>query len=149
MKKDISIDKELFTPLTAEEKKVNSVVRPSVGYWKDAWSRLKSNKMALTSLIIIIVIMFSAFILPLFLPYTYDGTNLEIANQSPSKSHWFGTDQLGRDILVRVLYGAKYSLIIGIAVAIINLFIGVLYGGIAGFLGGRRPLLSSHPLTTL
>ena len=43
MKKDISIDKELFTPLTAEEKKVNSVVRPSVGYWKDAWSRLKSN----------------------------------------------------------------------------------------------------------
>ena len=80
MKKDISIDKELFTPLTAEEKKVNSVVRPSVGYWKDVWSRLKSNKMALTSLIIIIVIMFSAFILPLFLPYTYDGTNLEIAN---------------------------------------------------------------------
>ena len=137
MEENIKIDKELFTPLTAEEKKVVSVVRPSVGYWKDAWSRLKSNRMALVSLITIVVIMLAAFILPYFLPFTYDGTNLEIANQGPSKTHWFGTDQLGRDIFVRVLFGAKYSLIIGIAAAIINLVIGVLYGGISGFLGGK------------
>ena len=132
-----NIDKELFTPVTDKEKKIETIVRPSIGYWKDAWNRLCSNKTALISLITIVVIMVLAFILPKFLPYTYDGTDLAIANQGPSKTHIFGTDQLGRDIFVRVLYGAKYSLIIGISAAIINLVIGVLYGGIAGFLGGK------------
>ena len=132
-----NIDKELFTPVTDKEKKIETIVRPSIGYWKDAWNRLCSNKTALISLITIVVIMVLAFILPKFLPYTYDGTDLVIANQGPSKTHIFGTDQLGRDIFVRVLYGAKYSLIIGISAAIINLVIGVLYGGIAGFLGGK------------
>ena len=115
-----NIDKELFTPVTDKEKKIETIVRPSIGYWKDAWNRLCSNKTALISLITIVVIMVLAFILPKFLPYTYDGTDLAIANQGPSKTHIFGTDQLGRDIFVRVLYGAKYSLIIGISAAIIN-----------------------------
>lgn len=59
------------------------------------------------------------------------------ANQSPSFSHWFGTDTLGRDIYTRVMYGARISLTIGFVAAFINLVIGVTYGGIAGYLGGK------------
>ncbi|SFC55157.1 ABC transporter permease [Clostridium uliginosum] len=137
MEQKINLEKDLFTPLTEEEKKVDVIVRPSIGYWKDAWNRLKSNKMALISLIAIIVIVAASILIPMTSSFSYSETSLGTANLSPSSEHWFGTDQLGRDIFVRVFYGARYSLIIGIAAAIINLFIGVLYGGISGFSGGR------------
>jgi oligopeptide transport system permease protein len=131
------LDKSLFTPLSAEEKKFEQVERPSVGYWKDAWRRLKSNKVAIASLVVVILCVISAIVVPLVSPYTYDGTELTGTNINPGGGHIFGTDALGRDLFVRVMYGARYSLIIGIAAAIINLVIGVFYGGIAGFLGGR------------
>ncbi|GAA0075788.1 ABC transporter permease [Clostridium sp. CTA-5] len=137
MEQEIILEKDLFTPLTEEEKKVDVVIRPSIGYWKDAWNRLKSNKMALISLIAIILIIGAAFIVPWVSSFNYSETRLDLANLKPSSEHWFGTDQLGRDIFVRVFYGSRYSLIIGIAAAFINLFIGVLYGGISGFLGGK------------
>ncbi|MDU5106233.1 ABC transporter permease [Clostridium sp.] len=141
LKVDLNIDKELFTPLSEEEKKFEEVVRPSVGYWADAWRRLKTNKVALFSLILIVVIVICAFLGPIFmekvLGYTYYDTNLQATDLRPSSQHWFGTDNLGRDLFVRVMYGTRYSLIIAISAAAINLIIGVLYGGIAGFFGGR------------
>jgi len=136
----IKIDKDEFTPLTKEEKNIEAIVRPSVGYWKDAWQRLKRDRMALVSLVVALLIILSAIFVPVIfekiLGYTYDSTNLSLANNKPSLEHWFGTDQLGRDILVRVFFGARYSLIIAIAAAFINLVIGILYGGIAGYFGG-------------
>jgi len=132
----IKIDKNEFTPLTEEEKNIEAIVRPSVGYWKDAWQRLMRDKMAIASLIVIVVIILGAMFMPTFSKYTYEGTNLEITNNSPSISHLFGTDHLGRDIFVRIFYGARYSLIIAIVAAFINLVIGILYGGIAGYFGG-------------
>jgi oligopeptide transport system permease protein len=132
-----NLDKSLFTPLGSEEKKFEQEDRPSVGYWKDAWERLKNNKVALISMIIVILSILAAVIVPLISSYTYDGNDLANTNASPGGTHIFGTDELGRDLLVRVMFGARYSLLIGIAAAIINLFIGVFYGGIAGFLGGR------------
>ncbi|MFU7514876.1 ABC transporter permease [Clostridium sp. HCS.1] len=141
LKVDLNIDKELFTPLSEEEKKFEEVVRPSVGYWADAWRRLKNNKVALFSLILIVVIVICAFLGPIFmekvLGYTYYDTNLQATDLRPSSQHWFGTDNLGRDLFVRVMYGTRYSLIIAISAAAINLIIGVLYGGVAGFFGGR------------
>ena len=131
------LDKDLFTPLSEEERNFEQVVRPSVGYWKDAWRRLKSNKVALVSLVVVILAIIFAFIVPNFMPYKFDGTDMANTNLGPSGSHIFGTDALGRDLLVRVMYGARYSLIIGIAAAAINLVIGVLYGGVAGFFGGK------------
>ncbi|MBD7913687.1 ABC transporter permease [Clostridium sp. Sa3CUN1] len=135
------MDKELFTPLSEEEKKFEEIVRPSVGYWADAWRRLKSNKVALFSLIMIILVVLLAFIGPVLmekmLGYTYYDTNLQATDLRPSAKHWFGTDNLGRDLFVRVMYGARYSLIIAVSAAAINLVIGVLYGGVAGFFGGK------------
>jgi len=139
--KNLNIDKELFTPLKDDEKEFEQIVRPSIGYWADAWRRLKRNKLAIFSLCIIIVIMLFAFFGPILFEkikgYTYYDTNLQATDLRPSFEHWFGTDNLGRDLFVRVMYGARYSLIIAIAAAAINLVIGVLYGGIAGFFGGQ------------
>lgn len=138
---DFEVNEELFTPLSNEEKKSEQVLRPSVGYWADAWRRLKSNKVALFSLIMAIIIVLFAIFAPIimekFLGYTYDAQDLKAANLRPSFEHWFGTDHLGRDLFIRVMYGARYSLIIAAAASVLNLVIGVVYGGIAGFVGGK------------
>ncbi|MEN8076584.1 ABC transporter permease [Clostridioides difficile] len=140
-KLDLNIDSELFSPLSSEEKKSEEIVRPSVGYWANAWRRLKSNKVALFSLIMIIVIIAFAIFGPIIVEkifgYTYQSTDKTASNLWPNAQHWFGTDNLGRDLFVRVMYGARYSLIIAFAASILNLVIGVLYGGVAGFLGGK------------
>ncbi|MBE6072473.1 MAG: ABC transporter permease [Clostridium butyricum] len=133
---ELIINKSEFTPLTNEEKKIEAVVRPSVGYWKDAWQRLIRDKMAIASLVVIVLIILSAIFVPILSKNTYDTTNLALVNTKPSADHWFGTDSLGRDIFVRVFYGARYSLIIAVVAAFINLVIGILYGGIAGYFGG-------------
>lgn len=137
MEKNLSVDKELFTLLTDEEKKIDVIVRPSISYWKDAWTRLKNNKVALGSLLMISIIVLSAIIVPMYSKYDYSANNLGMTNLKPSMEHLFGTDQLGRDIFVRVFYGARYSLTIAVVAAIINLIIGVLYGGISGYFGGK------------
>lgn len=137
MEQEMIIDKELFTPLTAEEKKIDVVVRPSIGYWKDAWIRLKNNKIALISLVVVVLITLAAIFVPIMSTTSFSETRPDLANLKPCAKHWFGTDQLGRDIFVRVFFGARYSLIIGIAAALVNLFIGVLYGGVAGYFGGK------------
>ncbi|MBP1765668.1 MAG: dppC 2 [Firmicutes bacterium] len=106
-------------------------------YWQDAWHRLRMNKMAMAGLLCILLIGLTAIIGPLFSGYSYADQNLPEANQPPSSIHWFGTDNLGRDLMTRILYGARISLSIGIAASLINLTVGVLYGGIAGYAGGR------------
>lgn len=130
------LNKNAFAPL---EKQILQVQTQSetLGYWQDAWLRLKKNKMATLGLIIIVAFMLIALLGPIFSSHTYDEQNLMMTNQSPSLEHWFGTDNLGRDIFIRVLYGARISLSIGIVASLINLFIGVIYGGIAGFFGGK------------
>ena len=137
IKEDFEFAEELFAPLNEEERKLETIVRPSVGYWKDAWRRLKANKVALISLIIILLVILLAIIVPIVSPYGYAETNHKLNNQGPTLQHIFGTDAIGRDIFVRVMYGARYSLIIGFSAAAINLVVGVLYGGIAGFVGGK------------
>ncbi len=109
----------------------------TLGYWQDAWLRLKKNKMATLGLAVIVALILIAVFVPLFSSHSYDEQNLMMPNQSPSFEHWFGTDNLGRDIFIRVLYGARISLAIGIVASLLNFFIGVIYGGIAGFCGGK------------
>lgn len=136
MENQIKIDKELFAPLSAEEKKVSVAVRPSIGYWKDAWNRLKKDKMALVSLIAIVLVVIGAIFVPMFSKYDYATNDLTNTYLKPSAEHWFGTDNLGRDLFVRNFFGARYSLLIAVLAAVINLCIGVVYGGIAGYFGG-------------
>ena len=123
MENQLKIEKELFAPLSAEEKKVNAIVRPSVGYWKDAWNRLSKDKMALISLITIIAIVGAAILVPMLSKYDYAANDLTQTYLKPSAEHWFGTDNLGRDLFVRNFYGARYSLIIAVLAAVINLCI--------------------------
>lgn len=127
----------IFQPVGRKPEADQTIVRPHIGYWKDAWRRLKENKVAIASLYVILLIILMALIGPYFSPYSYSDQSLLMQNQPPSAEHWFGTDNLGRDLLVRCLYGARISLVIGIFVTLINLTLGIIYGGIAGYYGGK------------
>lgn len=132
-----NIDEALFTPLTEEEKKSEHKERESFTFWQDVLIRFKSNKIAVVSLAFIIIVTLASIFVPMISSHDYATNNLSMVNMKPSAEHWFGTDKLGRDIFVRVLYGTRYSLIIAFVSAIINFVIGVIYGGISGFIGGR------------
>lgn len=114
----------------------DKITRPSVTYWSDAWRRFKSNKLAMISTIVLLLIAVLAIIVPMVSRYTYNQNDLTCVNQSPSLAHLFGTDDLGRDIFVRCWEGARVSLSIGLIVSLLNGTIGILYGGIAGYFGG-------------
>lgn len=129
--------KDVFEKVPAEEKELNKIVRPSVTYWQDAWRRLKENKPAMAGLFFVIFIALTAIFGPMLSKYNYFSQDFMVANQGPTGAHWFGTDQFGRDIFVRILYGARISLTVGFAASILNITIGVLYGGIAGYFGGK------------
>lgn len=128
---------DLFRPLNRIKIDKNEFVRPSLTYWGDAWRRLKKNKVAMVSLIAITIIVIAAVIGPMLIPYKYSDQLRGQESLWPSFTHPFGTDSLGRDMLVRVLYGARISLSVGFVACLINLTIGILYGGISGFIGGK------------
>lgn len=126
----------LFAPLK-EKPAQEDLVRPSITYGQDAWRRLKKNPVAMISLVFIILLLLVAIIGPYFSPYSYSDQDFDRRNEGPSREHPFGTDSLGRDQLIRVMHGARISLAVGFVAAITTFFIGVIYGGIAGYLGGR------------
>ena len=109
-----------------------------------SWQQMKQNRLALWGLGIVAIMTVLAVAGPWLAPYTYDGQDFLSANAWPSARHWFGTDSLGRDLFVRVLYGARISLSIGFIASLINVCIGVVYGGIAGLVGGRTERIMMH-----
>lgn len=113
------------------------ISRPSTTYWQDAWRRLKNNKAAMIGLTLLIFITLLAIVGPYFAKHTYSEQFLSMSNAPPSAEYWFGTDNLGRDLYVRILYGARISMAIGVVGSLITLVIGVVYGGISGYFGGR------------
>ena len=118
-------------------KKSEKIVGKSTSYWKDAWRRFRKNKLAVFGVIVIILLAIMAFIGEPISGESYDKTNLMNVNKSPSADHWFGTDNLGRDVFARTWYGAKISLFIGLMASLIDLVIGVIWGAVAGFFGGK------------
>ncbi|MDD3795936.1 MAG: ABC transporter permease [Lachnospiraceae bacterium] len=133
---ETEIPEELLEDITEEEREKESIDRTSFSYWQISWRRFRKDKLAMGGLVVIIVMTLCAVIGPMLSPYDYDQTDFIAILQGPSAKHWFGTDLLGRDVFVRTLYGARISLSIGFVAAAINMVIGVLYGGIAGYLGG-------------
>ena len=105
--------------------------------WKDALNRLISNKLSLYSCVYIVLIIFLAFITPLIAPYDYAYQDLDLGPSGPSAQHLLGTDTLGRDLLTRMLYGSRISLLVGFLATLVALSIGVIWGTIAGFSGGK------------
>nr|WP_193556483.1 ABC transporter permease [Paenibacillus lutimineralis] len=133
--KDLTADD--FTRIGADEKQSEVIQRESVSALKDAWQRLLANKMAMTALVILILIVIMSIIGPMISKFNYFSNDLLNTNLKPNAEHWFGTDDFGRDMFVRTWSGARISLIVGLVAALIDLFVGVIYGGIMGFFGGR------------
>jgi oligopeptide transport system permease protein len=105
--------------------------------WRDAWRRLRKNRLAMTGLVLLALIFVFALAGPWFVPHRFDEQHRANKFQAPSAEHLFGTDLLGRDLLVRVMVGGRISLSIGLAATAVSIFIGVTYGAIAGYAGGR------------
>jgi len=109
--------------------------------WRDAWQRLGKNKMAVISTVILILTVLASFIGPFFLKLSYETQNLQLGAVPPDVRHWLGTDTLGRDLFVRILYGGRVSMSVGFCATAVALTIGVFYGAISGFLGGKIDML--------
>lgn len=133
----MQLTKEHFQPISMDLRQAEEIKRPSLSFWADAWRRLKMNKVAMASLIFLIILILCAIFVPMIAQNNYFSTDLTGKNKTPSAEHWFGTDDLGRDVFVRIWYGARISLEVGFAAALSDLVIGILWGGIAGFSGGR------------
>ena len=121
--------------MTRLEREQASTDARSLG--RDAWERLCANRMARIGGGLFIGINLICLIGPFFVPHTHETTQLAYGAQAPSWTHWFGTDELGRDILVRTLIGGRISIGVGFAATMVALLIGVVYGMIAGYYGGR------------
>jgi oligopeptide transport system permease protein len=105
--------------------------------WKDAWHRLRKNRLAVAAGVILLLMGIGVTAGPWLSPYRFDEQDRRLGAAGPSAPHWFGTDHLGRDVLTRVFYGGRVSLMVGLAATAVSLTIGVFYGAIAGFAGGR------------
>ena len=167
MKKlSMQVDLDSFIPATDEEKEYIVTMRPSSTFFQDGVKRFMKNKVAVVSLIIIVIITLSSILIPMFWPYSYDQMlgvqtgrpvdpsfkNLEPFEYGRSEiaameagekvfPHVFGTDASGRDYFIRVVYGTRISLAVGFFASIIVLIIGLLIGSIAGYAGGAVDLI--------
>ncbi len=112
-------------------------IESGTSLWQDAWHRLKKNRMALISFWILMFVGFFCFIGPFFSPYDHRDNDLDQTLQTPSATHPFGTDDLGRDQLTRIMIGGRVSLGVGIIATAVSLLIGVTYGATAAYVGGK------------
>ena len=149
----LQIDPDLFREASEDEKKQQVTMRESISFMKDALRRLRKNRIAMLSLIVIILVALIAFIVPTFYPYTYTKQDVTAQNLAPFQysakeqmkidkgisvfPHIMGTDNLGRDYAIRVIYGTRISLLVGIFSALIVIVIGIVYGSISGYFGGK------------
>ena len=160
----MQIDPALFEAATEDEKRQADVMSESTTFFKDGMRKLMKNPLAVGSIIVLLFIIITISIAPMVVPYTYsdiikvngrrDRTNKNLSAFEYSEMeqkyideggkvfpHIMGTDSLGRDYFIRVVYGARISLIVGLFASILVLIIGVIYGSIAGYTGGRTDLI--------
>jgi oligopeptide transport system permease protein len=155
----LQLDLSKFEPVSKEERLQQNQMHPSTTFFKDGMKRLLKNKVAMISLVVIVLITLIAIFVPIFYPYSYHEMNLEAGAKnlrpfqySPSEleriaqgqfvfPHIFGTDAAGRDYAIRVIYGTRISLAVGFFASLIVLFIGMIYGAISGYLGGTVDMI--------
>ena len=116
---------------------------------QDAWRRLKKNKVAMFGLVVLGVLIVLSILGPWITPYSYSEQNLELGPSAPSPAHWLGSDLFGRDLLTRILYGSRVSLAVGVIASFVALIIGVSWGAVAGYLGGRIDVLMMRTVDVL
>jgi len=151
------IDPALFEKATEEEKAQHENTRESVSFFKDAMKNFRRNKVAVVCFWIIILITLVAIVVPMIYPYSYSAQDIKSKYVAPFQysaseqaridageklaPHIMGTDYLGRDYFIRVIYGTRVSMAVGIFAALIVVVIGIIYGSISGFFGGKVDLI--------
>ena len=153
---------DAFEVIGSDASSMEAIARPSISFMKDAWNRIKKSRVAVVCMVILALIILGAIFLPMICPFGYEQQNVAFQNKpimSPDsvtgQMHIFGTDALGRDVFARVWYGARISLTVAVAVALIDCFVGVIYGGVSGYFGGAVDtvmmrivdIISTIPLT--
>ncbi|HEY1763335.1 MAG TPA: ABC transporter permease subunit [Opitutaceae bacterium] len=114
----------------------NSGAERGHSLWTDAWHRLQRNRLALAGAVVLIVLSLACAGGPFF-SQSYADQNLDLGAAPPSEAHWLGTDTLGRDLLARSLYGGRISMMVGLVATFVALVIGVTYGAVSGYFGGK------------
>jgi len=134
----VSIDafppRELFRPRPGRAPA--RLARAPVAWRRDVTDRLRRHRLAVVGFCLIVALTIMAIVGPGLAPYGYDEQNLSEVNEPPSTRHRFGTDDFGRDVFARTWIGARISLFVGFTAALLDLVIGVIYGGVSGYLGG-------------
>ena len=134
------LTRDLFTFVEQDDAGAEKIYAPSISYWQDAWRRLKQNRVAMASLLFILVLTAFAIVAPMMSSSTHSDVDFGVMNQGLSAEHWFGTDNLGRDLWCRVWMGARVSLFIALVAAVVQSTIGIIIGGVSGFFGGKIDL---------
>ena len=134
---DIELTPDMFEKLDDSKKNSEKISYESKTYLADAWGRFKANKLALIGLCFLALMAICSILIPMLSQYTYDGQDMANTFAAPSMDHFLGTDRFGRDVLVRIMYGGRISLSVGFSAATISLLVGVTYGAIAGYVGGK------------
>ena len=118
---------------------INSIAQTEQGtsLWRDAWLRLRRNRLAVLGLTVLLLFIVIAAATPWIAPYDYAQQDLELGATPPSAAHWLGTDIFGRDLLTQIMFGGRISLAVGFIATAVALLIGVTWGAIAGYMGGR------------
>src|SRR5690606_36624668 len=132
-----NVPDEWFTWRKKDIREQELVARPSLSYWKDAWRRLRKNFLAMSGIVFLSLLVLMAIFGPILSPYDANTQVLSEQYQPPSAEHCFGTDNAGRDVFTRTWYGARISLFVGFMAALIDVTIGIIWGGISGYKGGR------------
>lgn len=135
------VSEDEFAWVGQDKNKMNGIARESVSYLKDALTRLRKDKIAMTLIILLAFILLMAIFVPMLSPFTIEDQHLQHTNKgmfyvAEGHMHIFGTDSLGRDAFTRVWDGGRISLIIAFSAVAINCLIGIVYGGISGYFGG-------------
>jgi oligopeptide transport system permease protein len=114
-----------------------AVYERGTSLWQDAGRRLTRNRLAVVGAVILVIILLACLLGPWLSPYGYEQQDLVLGAAAPSQAHWLGTDIFGRDLLTRILHGGRISLMVGLIATAVALLIGVTWGAVAGYLGGR------------
>ncbi|NLB79844.1 MAG: ABC transporter permease [Clostridiaceae bacterium] len=156
-KLSLQLDVSDFLPAGKEEKQSLVIMRESVSFWRDGARRFKRNKIAVVSLTIVIIVLIFAFIMPSLYPYSYEQQIRGSENLAPLRyssqelvlkesgtkvfPHILGTDNLGRDTMIRLMYGSRISLLVGLVASVLVFIIGSIYGSVAGYFGGKVDMI--------
>ena len=114
-----------------------SMAEEGTSLWQDAWRRLRKNRLALFGLVVLVTFIVIAVLTPWIAPYAYDAQDLDLGATPPSAENWLGTDIFGRDLMTQIMYGGRVSLAVGFVATAVALLIGVTWGAIAGYVGGK------------